>query len=109
MGSDMAQAAGGMAVGARTAKPVSESVEGRPAPAAALPMLLSASDFKKRNNSLPVAAKVKRMSMTGAERQAKSRRKKKEGHVTLKEHTNGSQWTMKIYSFAAGSQKMKTR
>jgi len=85
MDSDMAQAAGGMAVGARTAKPVSESVEGRPAPAAALPMLLSASDFKKRNNSLPVAAKVKRSSMTGAERQAKSRRKKKEGHVTLME------------------------
>jgi len=36
MDSDMAQAAGGMAVGARTAKPVSESVEGRPARAYAL-------------------------------------------------------------------------
>ena len=47
--------------------------------------LLSASDFKKRNNSLPVAAKVKRTSMTNAERQAKSRRKKKEGHATLKQ------------------------
>lgn len=91
MDSDMAQAAGGMTVGARTAKPVSESVEGRRAPAAALPMflsapmLLSASDFTRKNNSLPVAARVKRTSITGAERQAKSRRKKKEGHVTLKE------------------------
>ena len=39
MDSVMAQAAGGMAVGARTANRVSESVEGRPAPARPLPIV----------------------------------------------------------------------